>query len=450
MQHAVYEQNLDEVQTLLEQGEDVNAPNEQGITPIRIATFVGNVPLMRLLFAYGANPNIQATDRSTPIDQVLSVVHENDEEILRCLLENGADPNIPFKFGKTALFRCYEAYSQRTYTFFQLLLEYGANTYVADGAWLRILQVSEQDVPSVPFGHPFEETLMLYRLREAIERNDMRLFHLVLSRIARLPLENQARYLNAKNVSGRSCLYLAIAHKRLDMFPELLDAGVEMNVADMNAVDEQGNTLLHTVIGREPVGLIKDVMRMTTEANEWVMDLSVRNNQGLLALHMLAYRTDSAETIQQILLLFLHRQEDIQQRDAHGRTFMHHTALQGNANALDACCTWQETNRYAMDLQGNMPIHLAIQHANWKDWVHLYLIHLQSNVEVPDGLGFTPLYYAIQEGNREMTFLFLLHHATILRIHRHETTTVWEFTHGKATAPEWLLRYLYTYGSGNE
>jgi hypothetical protein len=86
---------------------------EEGATPFFRAAFGGDVEVMKLLLAHGADPNIPTKDHTTPlmalagVGYTLAIDHHRsareDMEALRLLLELGADVNASNDQGMTPL-----------------------------------------------------------------------------------------------------------------------------------------------------------------------------------------------------------------------------------------------------------------------------------------------------------------------------------------------------------
>ncbi len=103
LQQAALDGNMRKVSTLLADGVDVNAADEEGWTPLRNAVFQENVTVVKLLLAKGADPNTRdRRDGSTSLQWAAQIGHA---EMVASLLKSGADVNARDTFsGSTALF----------------------------------------------------------------------------------------------------------------------------------------------------------------------------------------------------------------------------------------------------------------------------------------------------------------------------------------------------------
>ena len=86
------------VELLIANGADVNAKNEDGITPLHLAAYGENV---QLLIDNGATVDVKSDLGETPL--YLMASEEDGFESMVVLLENGANPNIANDSGETAL-----------------------------------------------------------------------------------------------------------------------------------------------------------------------------------------------------------------------------------------------------------------------------------------------------------------------------------------------------------
>ncbi len=95
---AVKKGNLSEIKRLLDDGVDVNAPNEDGITVLMVAVLVGYNEV-KLLLDNGANVNVTNKEDRTAL--ILAAMGYS--EVVKLLLDNGANVNHNDENGGTAL-----------------------------------------------------------------------------------------------------------------------------------------------------------------------------------------------------------------------------------------------------------------------------------------------------------------------------------------------------------
>ena len=64
---GIKKQDLEPVEKLLQNGENVNAQNEQGNTPLHYAVALNNADIAELLLSYGADMNIENAKGWSPL-----------------------------------------------------------------------------------------------------------------------------------------------------------------------------------------------------------------------------------------------------------------------------------------------------------------------------------------------------------------------------------------------
>lgn len=80
---AMFQDNVNIVQLLIDAGFDVNAVGPRnGYTPLHDAVWANNLPALKLLVANGGDLTIKGLDGNTPLDKARS---ENKQEILTYL-----------------------------------------------------------------------------------------------------------------------------------------------------------------------------------------------------------------------------------------------------------------------------------------------------------------------------------------------------------------------------
>ena len=100
LQMASSDGHTDIVNLLLEEGADVNAKNEDGKTALQMASSNGDTDIVKLLLEAGADVNAKDNDWGTALSD--AVIHEKQQDV-KLLLENGADVNQPNKDGETPI-----------------------------------------------------------------------------------------------------------------------------------------------------------------------------------------------------------------------------------------------------------------------------------------------------------------------------------------------------------
>jgi ankyrin repeat protein len=93
---AAYKHKEDAVQALLDKGAAVNRPNW---TPLHYAASAGDVGILRILLARGAQINALSDKKLSPL---MLAARDGQEAAVRFLLEQGADPALVSAYGWNA------------------------------------------------------------------------------------------------------------------------------------------------------------------------------------------------------------------------------------------------------------------------------------------------------------------------------------------------------------
>ena len=122
----------------------VSAYATDGFYPLGLAAFFGQLEVVRLLIAEGAD--IRATARNPfKVQPVHAAAASRNLDILRAVLEAGADPNIPQQQGFVPL---HEAASSGNREMAELLVRHGANPRLANEAGKTSIDLARDK------GHP--------------------------------------------------------------------------------------------------------------------------------------------------------------------------------------------------------------------------------------------------------------------------------------------------------
>ncbi len=92
---------LNEIETMISSGLNLDLKDESGLTALHYAVESGKLETVKLLLENKANPNIGDNDMVTPYNIAKS--YSGLEDIVELLLKHGADPKILDKHGKNYL-----------------------------------------------------------------------------------------------------------------------------------------------------------------------------------------------------------------------------------------------------------------------------------------------------------------------------------------------------------
>ena len=98
---AIKTNNNKKVKKLLKAGANPNLQDENGYTPLMLASEWARTEIVKKLLEYGADPNAQTKIGYTTL--MYASMWRGRTEIVKLLIEAGADPNAKDKFGDTLL-----------------------------------------------------------------------------------------------------------------------------------------------------------------------------------------------------------------------------------------------------------------------------------------------------------------------------------------------------------
>ncbi len=101
MHAAIFNQNPEVIETLIDKGANVNAKNKDGSTALTKAAFNPNPEVIKTLIDEGADINAKNKDGYTALMQV--ALFNQNPELIKILINAGADVNAKNKYGYTAL-----------------------------------------------------------------------------------------------------------------------------------------------------------------------------------------------------------------------------------------------------------------------------------------------------------------------------------------------------------
>jgi cytohesin len=130
---AVRDGNIEAVKQYLDAGTDVNAKDENGVTPLHQAAFYGQKEVVELLIAKGADVNAKEEDGWTPLhfaaESAPWQLTRGHKEVAELLIAAGADVNARDNWGRTPL---HEAAYHSNKEIVGLLIAKGADVNAKD------------------------------------------------------------------------------------------------------------------------------------------------------------------------------------------------------------------------------------------------------------------------------------------------------------------------------
>lgn len=249
---AVYYDNVDVVERLLQAGAAVDAVNDYGSSPLTEAAVAGNAAVIRLLLEAGADPNLPGADGQTPL-MIVARTHRVDAAQL--LLDAGADPNARETWrDQTAVIW---AAAQSQPEMIKLLLEHGAdpNARSRTNRWERQVSAERRRMYR-PFGGM---TALMYAAREGCVE------------CARALVEGGADP-DLGGPRNETPLIVAINNFRFDVAAYLIEAGADVNkwdwwgrsplysAVDMNTIPQGGRPDLRSTDETTSLALIERLL----------------------------------------------------------------------------------------------------------------------------------------------------------------------------------------------
>lgn len=141
---AIANGDINQVNELIEEGEDIYQEDYYGNTSLDWAVKSGNVEMVELLLDSGADPNYESSYGMTAL---MTAAETADPTMVKLLIESGANPNYQEYSGTTALH--YAIYSSDVQTV-QQLLDVGADPSITDSdnmnAYMIAIQSGEREI----------------------------------------------------------------------------------------------------------------------------------------------------------------------------------------------------------------------------------------------------------------------------------------------------------------
>lgn len=320
---------IEEVTKVINDGADIKARDEVGLTPLHWACGISTrTEVIKLLLDRGANIEARDEHGKTPIH--VASAFSTTPDVISLLLDAGADVEALTKTGLTPL--GWAAAKSKTPEVISLLLDRGANIEARDKyGWTPI------------FG--------------AVNNENRETFSLLLNRDANI---------ESCDEDGKTLLHwAAMTNETPDVISLLLDRGADIESSD----NKHGWTPLHVAVCNGKLEVISFLLERRA-------NIECRDKIGLAPIHL-------AET-RKVISLLLDKGANIEARNNNGRT-----AIFG-AKTPEAVSSFLDRGAdiEARDKDGFTPLHLAA--ANKTPEVISFLLDRGAKAKVRNNYGMTP------------------------------------------------------------
>jgi len=247
---AAYRDVVETVDLLIEAGANVNAANDLMVTPLALATANGNVAIVRSLLVAGASPNLAGETGVTPL---MEAARTGSIDAVQVLLEFEADVNASTRDRQqTALMW---AVTQRHPEVVRLLLESGADPHARTG--------TRRDLIMLDRGGP-QAVLQAVDVGKQVDRGG----NTALLLAAQVGALNSARFLRAAGAElseagsdGNTPLVVAAFSGQGEVASWLLAEGAAPDAAGA------GYTALHAAVLRSDLQTVETLLAHGADPN---------------------------------------------------------------------------------------------------------------------------------------------------------------------------------------
>ncbi|KAL7801877.1 ankyrin repeat-containing domain protein [Trichoderma afarasin] len=244
---AVQDGKADVVESLLMQGDNIEAQDTDGKTPLHLAVLKGNLDMTKLLLDRGANIEAKKDEGRTPL---FNAVCSGNEDIAKLLLNRGANIEAPEFENWTAL-HVMAANGRKEMVKF--LLDHGANieaTTNVGGTPLGLaIERKQEDVAKLLLNRGADIDMKQ-------RKGSSTMLHLMVdfgtADMINFLLDHGAN-IEAKKDNGYTPFGLAIERGEEDMAKLLLSRGADINMKQR----KDGDTILHLMVELGKADMVK-------------------------------------------------------------------------------------------------------------------------------------------------------------------------------------------------
>lgn len=315
--HAAADQDQEEAVAVLlghDPDWDVNKQDNDGMSPLHLGSWNGNVGVISLLLGAGAAVDQEAKDGTIPLHRaVVSGSLEAVILILEAMTKSSASIDKRDTYDRTPLYRgAWAGYVDIV----EKLVDSGANLHIPDkDGWTPLHAAADST------------SLTTYLIDKGADLNAvdnagwtplMRAAYWQRADTAEVLLKAGAQ-LNIQREDGTTALQAAILEGVPSVVTILIDGG-----ADVSQKNAKGQTALHLAATASYNGATMTEQLIAT--NSAIVDW--KDNEGKTALHVAALHVAYLDKAPETLGMLLRHTSDVNAKDNDGRTALHHAILQ--------------------------------------------------------------------------------------------------------------------------
>lgn len=286
---ASYKGNADIVKLLLEYNASVDITNYDNYTALIYACLYGRADVVKILLEHKADMYIETKLENNHLTALMLACSQNHTEIVRILLENGYDPNYKNKKGETALiYTAFIKNDKPSTEIIKILLEYGADINIKDNKGSTALIYASYTMKT-----DFVKALLDNNADTEISDNEKNTALLYACEGRNLyMLKTLLEYNASTNVQdkyGKTPLIIACDYDSYDMAKILLEYNADVNLSDhrkktplMHAVEERNTEIIELLLKYKP-------------------DLTLKNESGKTALDIAYSRNNYVKEITDLI-----------------------------------------------------------------------------------------------------------------------------------------------------
>ena len=355
--------DFETVKQLVAQGADVNARDQNGVTPLMSAASGGQTEIASFLISKGADVNSKNKSGFTPL---ICAAMSGNQQVVQLLIDKGADVNAKDKEGYTA------AYYASMYQYNDLAEMLMATGKSSSGSKGTPAQTQKELDEAVLFAMANKD---YNRVMNLIERG----------------ASVKVRYPDNED----SLLHAAVDQGSSTMVEYLLGKGL-----DVNTRQKDGETPLYYALVHKQVALVNLLLNKGA-----MVDIKNEVDRSPLYFFVTNCHENFSTEDRQIAELLIKRGADVNQKNcfdnsmAGNQTALHSAALSGNLGFVEFLLE-KGASINVRDNAGATPLHYGVSSGNPQ--VVALLIAKGADPNIRDGAGMTPLRWAEEKNDSVM------------------------------------------------